>query len=465
MSKKLEKDWKSALTSIIQELDASQYDLMLESLQKIPKGRRTDREKMPQIIIEHYGAEKSISSIAEAMDEIPRRDSAVQDLLRPFLEKLRNKGSRCEQGQVFKTWFSRKRKHESDSEPEDVDDQPETGFRKNNIVSDSESSDEEQKAAADPPQKTSSDTQENIPPWRKTINALKLSGVLDKKLIRGKVVQKSGLRKYRTKTKVTKFFFYLGVADETASIKVMVYGKERYQQIKEGSTCLFRDVIMDESLMKVTKLSKISKTSPAHIPEELELQAQMLIYQQWPVYSIEEAKMSEDKTMLSVEGTVKDIGPVKGVNLKKQPKKKERRDFRLEDGTDSIRISMWGGDIMQLRGISSGDSVRVTNVKTNCYYDTVSLNSTDFTRIHKVQSAPVHNVTMDIIGITKANKMKAELEAELGSNVHTFVVASSLLAKAFGVKLADDFEENLFEKIPFRAQAQIQGSPLVLQAA
>ncbi|XP_042288190.1 uncharacterized protein PF11_0207-like [Thunnus maccoyii] len=85
-----EREWKTALTSILEELDESEYNKMLLSLHKIPKRAKTGRskEEMPQIIIQHYGVNDSIFAIKEAMERIPRRDSAVQDLLCPFVDKL-----------------------------------------------------------------------------------------------------------------------------------------------------------------------------------------------------------------------------------------------------------------------------------------------------------------------------------------------------------------------------------------
>jgi len=81
--------WKKALTAIIEHLDKSQYQKMLGYLEIIPKHLKTpkSREQMPQTIIEHYGEQKSIPVIRKIMDEIPRRDGLVQDLLRPFEEK------------------------------------------------------------------------------------------------------------------------------------------------------------------------------------------------------------------------------------------------------------------------------------------------------------------------------------------------------------------------------------------
>ncbi|XP_067465103.1 apoptosis-associated speck-like protein containing a CARD isoform X3 [Thunnus thynnus] len=95
MSNILEKKWKTALTSILEELDKSEYNKMLfcYCFDKIPKSVKTgtSREEIPQIIIQHLGVDESVSAINEAMDLIPRKDSAVQDLLRPFVDKLSNK--------------------------------------------------------------------------------------------------------------------------------------------------------------------------------------------------------------------------------------------------------------------------------------------------------------------------------------------------------------------------------------
>ena len=95
MSNILEKKWKTALTSILEELDKSEYNKMLfcYCFDKIPKSVKTgtSREEMPQIIIQHLGVDESISAIKDTMEWIPRKDSTIQDLLRPFVDKLRNK--------------------------------------------------------------------------------------------------------------------------------------------------------------------------------------------------------------------------------------------------------------------------------------------------------------------------------------------------------------------------------------
>ncbi|KAL3970515.1 forkhead box protein G [Sarotherodon galilaeus] len=451
MSSISESEWKKALTFIIEDLDKPQLKKMLGFLD-IPKQKKTtkSRETIPQTIIEFYGVEKSIQKIDEAMLWIPRKDEAVQDQLRPFVEKLKNKENEGNKGN--------KRKR-SETESESAEKTPEAGRQTH-------------------PETVARGRHLLRPVWlrgeiekrhaRKSIHDVKISGDLGNKVIAGKVVQKSGLRTYETKKREKKFFFYLGVADETGSIKVMVYGRERYQRFQEKSCYLFREVIMEEnvikgeSIMKVTKKSIISKTAPIDVPENLEMEARMLIYSQTPVCSIGQAIGSEEKTSVSVEGKVTEIGSVETVKLKNKRRKRDKREFQLEDGTGSIWITLWGEDMKQLRGISPGDSVRVVNVKTSHYYDSVSLNSTDFTRIFKVQSATVENVTIQIIGIKDAKKTETEVDAQISSGeVQSFVVTSSLLAKAFGVRLEGDFEDRLLEKMPFSADVEIKGNKIM----
>lgn len=89
--KTLETKWKVALFSILEQLEESQYRKLLFNLAKIPQGVKSgkNREEIPQIIIQYFGAEGSISVIDKEMKQIPRMDAAVQDLLRPFVDKLK----------------------------------------------------------------------------------------------------------------------------------------------------------------------------------------------------------------------------------------------------------------------------------------------------------------------------------------------------------------------------------------
>ncbi|XP_030603071.1 uncharacterized protein LOC115792610 [Archocentrus centrarchus] len=118
------KEWKTALTAVLNELNTSQYDKMLVLLQ-IPKQRKTAkfREEMPQKIIEHHGLEASIRKIKDAMDQIPRRDEAVQHLLLPFVKQLKDeqktKGRKRKHGETGSQAADKKPQvgHQTSSQP------------------------------------------------------------------------------------------------------------------------------------------------------------------------------------------------------------------------------------------------------------------------------------------------------------------------------------------------------------
>lgn len=139
---------------------------------------------------------------------------------------------------------------------------------------------------------------------KKSIRELKSSSeLLDTDGIVGKVVEKSGVRSYRTKENVKKYFFYLAVADETASMKLMVYGKPFYKEIMEEKTYMFRQLTKDEKGFKFCSQSKFSQTKPVQVPDELEKEARELIYPKSPDCSIAEAKLSTG-IRVTVKGTI-----------------------------------------------------------------------------------------------------------------------------------------------------------------
>ncbi|XP_037605146.1 uncharacterized protein LOC119476042 [Sebastes umbrosus] len=434
-----EKDWKRALTSILEELGRSQYRKMLELLETIPECQKSGsvKEKMPGIIIQYYGLKESISAINDLMQDIPRNDEKIQNLLRPFVAKLKDEQEKETQGKKRK----REEKDEVLKPPFKVLDQQES---------------------CTPDKEPNTDVfQSRNRPWKKSICDVKTSGVLETEGISVKVVQKSGLRTYQTKEKVKRFFFYVAVADETGTIKLMVYGKDRDKEIKEDSSYLLRNLIKDDNVFKVTTRSNVSETKSVDVSEELQMEARKLIYPESPIYSVENVKPSADKTVVSVEGTVTEINPVKKIKVEHKRQKIERQDFKLKDDTDSIWICMWDeGATQQCEGLSVGDVIKVSNLRTNLYCGTTTLNSTGFTKIDTVQSVGIQNVRIEIMGIMKANKKETQLEAEVNQRVHTFVAASRLLAKAFGFKLDGGFKDRLLDKIPLSADAEIQGNQI-----
>ncbi|XP_061596407.1 uncharacterized protein LOC133459975 isoform X2 [Cololabis saira] len=430
MSSISEEEWRDAMTKIFDKLTKDQYKKMLIIVDFSTPQKKTEKFKreLPQAILEKYGLEESIMKVNKAMEEIPRKDQGVQNLLRPFVEKL----GKQEAGPALEADPAGAPELEHTRKDED-------------------------------PTLNSSQPTETVKVPRKTIQELKTSGQLDQKFIIGKIVQKSDPATYLTKKKEKKFFFKLGIADETDCIKVIVYGKERFQDLKLGCFYNFRDVIVDmeENVIKVTEKTRISKTAPFDIPKNLELEAAKLINQ--PVCCIAEVQTYEDKTAVSVEGTVKTIDSSKRVPLKKDKRmKKDKQEFELQDDTGTIRICMWGEHTKHLCGISLGDRATVTNVKTNRFRDIpVSLNSTDLTKIVKLASAAPQNITMMIIGLTKATTLETELEAQINDQMATFVAASSLLVKELGIPMGANFEARLLDQLPFSAEAQIKGNKIL----
>ncbi|XP_049897339.1 uncharacterized protein LOC126388324 isoform X1 [Epinephelus moara] len=437
MSHIWEEEWKKDLRSILMDLREEQFDTTLELLTKIPRCHKTgeskSREKMPQIICEHYSLLDSIAAISDIIERIPRNDEPVQSLLRPHVEKMRKEREKESQGQ-------KRKREERDDVPTDV------APLQSKILN--------QQRSSQP------NMDRNTPSQKISICDVKSTGILETQFIAAKVVQKSGLRTYRTKAKEKKCLFYLGVADETGSIKMTVYGKDHDKKLKEGSSYLFRKLIQDESGPKVTTSSIVSQTRSVDVPEQLEMEAQKLIYPESPVYSIKEAKSAADRTEVTVEGTVTDIHPVEKVKVKHKQEKTKKQTFQLEDETDSIGICMWGDATEQCKGLSPGDVIKVSNMKTKKYYDNISLDSTGYTRIDKVQSVGTHNAKIQVMGIIKATKKETHLEAEFNQQVHTLVVASRLLANAFGFDLKGDFKESLLNKMPLSADAEIQGQKI-----
>ncbi|XP_043997701.1 uncharacterized protein LOC122845461 [Gambusia affinis] len=284
----------------------------------------------------------------------------------------------------------------------------------------------------------------------KTIRDLKASGDLGQKVLTVKVVEKSDL--YQSKTGNTDYF-YLGVADETDAIKVVGFEEEQFEAFEKGHFYTIRNALMDEKkVLKITESTKVSETRSFEVPRNVELKAEDFIFS--PFKSIREIQSIGDKKEVRVEGTVKEI------QMKKTPTKKDKQAFELEDGTGSITVDLWGDDTKHLNGISNGDRVLVTNLKTNLYNGRVSLNSTNFTRITKVQSAQVQNVNITIKGISKFDGINAELEVEIKNQVKTLEVSCPILAKAVGLRLDDDFKAKLLKKLELKVKAQIQGNKI-----
>ncbi|KAL3043137.1 hypothetical protein OYC64_020951 [Pagothenia borchgrevinki] len=93
--KALETKWRTALSSILDQLTADEFRKLLFNLEKIPQGLKEGRARgdMPSVIIQHYGTEGSIALIDRLMKSLPRLDADVQQPLIGIkeLKKLQQK--------------------------------------------------------------------------------------------------------------------------------------------------------------------------------------------------------------------------------------------------------------------------------------------------------------------------------------------------------------------------------------
>ncbi|KAK1875214.1 Caspase-8, partial [Dissostichus eleginoides] len=173
------------------------------------------------------------------------------------------------------------------------------------------------------------DSQDGKALWEKSIFDLKSSGILETEAIVGKVVKKSELLTSKKGT--------------TASVKLMVYGKDLHRQIKEGSSYIFRNLIQDGKYVKVNASSSVSETKPVNVPEEFEREAERLVCPESPLTSIKDIKSSPPQTHVSVEGTVTEIDPVQKVKVKE----KMTNQQKFEATKQSKDLSV--GDVLLLR--------------------------------------------------------------------------------------------------------------------
>ncbi|KAK1874598.1 putative glutamate synthase [NADPH] [Dissostichus eleginoides] len=89
--KALETKWRTALSSILDELTDDEFRKLLFNLEKIPQGVKGGRPRgdMPSVIIQYYGTEGSIALIDRLMKILPRLDAAVQQPLRGMKDELK----------------------------------------------------------------------------------------------------------------------------------------------------------------------------------------------------------------------------------------------------------------------------------------------------------------------------------------------------------------------------------------
>ncbi|KAL3043131.1 hypothetical protein OYC64_020948 [Pagothenia borchgrevinki] len=119
--KALETKWRTALSSILDELTGDEFRKLLFNLEKIPQGLKEGRPRgdMPSVIIQYYGTEGSIALMDRLMKILPRLDAAVQQPLRGIkeLKKLRQKKKGATSNETDSGAATKKRKPASGTKP------------------------------------------------------------------------------------------------------------------------------------------------------------------------------------------------------------------------------------------------------------------------------------------------------------------------------------------------------------
>nr|XP_057943343.1 uncharacterized protein LOC131138445 isoform X2 [Doryrhamphus excisus] len=409
--------WKRTLCRILEELNNRQFQkLLMEHLEKIPQSLKVSVScsQMSQLIVEHYGEEKSIIHIHKAMNDIPRRDEAVMSLLLPYVHKVKELQRERTEARKLKNGTRTQTKTSADVPP-----RRHAEKIKRPATDDKDGSKALQVLQPAP-----------VEPWRMSIRDLKRGDQLADKVLACKVVKKTALRTYRTQDNTKKWFFYLGVTDGTDSIKVMVYGgDQRYQELEEGNYFFFRDVLMEKDMIKLTSRSSVSRTTAFAVPERLEMEACLLLSPQCTPGSIAQAKMAADKSFVGVTGTVIAIEPLKHSKFRGQ--EKEFQELTLMDRADSISVCLWEDAVRQLDGLSLMDKVQV-------------------------ESTP--HLSVLLVGIRIHNMSKMRLDAKVDDQVLTLMADPALVAEACGEQLDDHFEDKLLSKLPLSSIVELAGN-------
>ncbi|KAM9331774.1 uncharacterized protein KZ484_017027 [Pholidichthys leucotaenia] len=416
--------WEKDLLEILEDMDDNECDRLFAYLGKIPKSERTkNRPKLAEIIIEKYGADPSVLKIRAAIDYIPKNDGHVLKLLQPHVERVESMKKKEE---------ALKRKHE-----------------------DEKANERKRKKAADDSRNSSHPNEDGNAhgSWKKTIRDVRSSDqILPSDGIEVKVVMMQ-LPKKASKSAP----MILAVADETDCMKVLVFGEKLHSQIKEGKSYRIHHLLKDKDVLKVNIKSQVSEIRAVEVPQEIEESADEVMGRKSEKMSIDKVKNSAEGTEVTVSGRITRIDDVTVVGKDR----KKKQDFQLQDDTGVVDVCMWENKTKQCKGLYVGDSVMVTNVKTKTFKGAVSLNSTGFTRVVKVQSEP-KKATIKLLKVTKVTMKETVLDAEVNGQVQSAVVGSRLLSKTCGLPLADSksFKKRLEKYIPVSLEVQIEGTQI-----
>ncbi|XP_035846692.1 uncharacterized protein LOC116054973 [Sander lucioperca] len=514
--KLLEAKWKPALSSILEELTESEFRMMLFNLFKIPQGVKDGkaREDIPYLIVQYYGTEGSIYEIDKIMKNIPRNDAAVQQLLRPFVEKLKKqrqgkKGTMRNLGSATK-----KQKPAADQLKSCQPDQKKTISKlvtkalAGKVVQSSAQCTNNKKVKMDPVNaakpKKKNETQDSSLKHQASasasINMDRVGAVETEKTDE----QDSSLKPVES----IKTFKVLSAAVQTGRIKIMEIKKSNktitHLEIefngRRQTVFVTTQLLANAFGLKVEDDFERRLRYQMPLTAEATLQGRKVtdIKKMDPVGDVKpDQKTEEQDSSLKLAApykTFKDqsagvrTGRIKILGIKKSNNTNihlmvefngRKRTFFLTNRLLASAFGLKVDDDFERRLCSQmpltaeatiQGKKKITDIKKMDSVGTVttelktkdaSLKPAKSSKTSKVLSAAVQTGRIQIMGIKKSNKKKTHLVVEINGRMQTVFVKTQLLANAFGLKVEDDYERRLRYQMPLTAEAKLQGNKII----
>ncbi|KAF1378107.1 hypothetical protein PFLUV_G00186670 [Perca fluviatilis] len=431
--KLLEAKWKPALSSILEQLTEPEFRKMLFNLVKIPQGVKTGkaREYIPDLIVQYYGTEGSISKIDKIMKNIPRNDAAVQEPLRPFVEKLK-KQRQGKKGTMTK------------------------------LSIDFGSVAKKQKPAAD-------QLKSCQPDQKKTISTL------GTKALAGKVVQSSAQctnkrkrkmdpvnaakPKKKTETQDSSLKHQASASNNMDRVGAVETEKKTEEQdsslkpVESIKTSKVPSTAVQTGRIQIMDIKKSNKKK-TYLVVEFNGRSQTVFVTTQLLANAFGLEVEDDcesrlryQMPLTAEATlqgkkVTDIKKMDPVGDVKPDQKKEEQDSSLKH---------------QASASNNMDPVAAVETEKKTEEQYSSQKPVESMKTSKVPSTAVQTGRIQIMDIKKSNKKKTYLVVEFNGRRKTVIVTTQLLANAFGLEVEDDFERRLGYQMPLTAEATLQG--------
>ncbi|XP_039474894.1 uncharacterized protein LOC116333499 [Oreochromis aureus] len=451
MSTILEEEWKTALFQIVKQLDEPQYKTMMLFLSEIPKSVKTteSREQMPQVIIEHFGEETSVHKINEIMDRIPRRDAAVQDRLRPFVERLKKKqederrGKKRKQSETVLRSADRKdgAGEQKSCQPDKVGEKSSSSALNHSLSQTDPGTAEKSKKKKKMENKDASKTHK-VPTISETNWKRALTAILGQ-LNNPQYNEMLTFLKILQKKKTTKFKEHLpqkiierfGVETSIRKVKEALDQIPRRDDAVQKHLRPFVDKLKSkqEKKKKGKRINSQRKTDPVGIMKSKKKKTE-----------------NKDSSLRSAETTeTPKTDPVGTMKPKKKKTQNNDLSMKSAETTNTPKSDCSEPSKAKLEEPVNSDS---------------SLNLNGATKTPKVavqvQSAPVHTGRVKIKAVTAFNKSNTHLVVNVKTQLKECFVRTRLLAEALGYKMDEGVEARIREAMPISAEAEMQGKKI-----